>query len=174
MARKTKEVTITAEGRDQGKVFFITEMPALQAERWGMRAIMLLAAHNVDIGEIGNGGMQKMLTLGFEALAQVPYEQVAPLMDELMACCQIRVRVGEQVITRPIIAEEVEEAWTFVTLKGEAFGLHVGFSFSGALSTSKAAPGTTTDSIIPASPNTSTAPQPSVTFSQQARTKRGR
>ena len=36
MARKTANVTISAAGRDQGKVFVLREMPASQAERWAL------------------------------------------------------------------------------------------------------------------------------------------
>ena len=42
MARKTKIVTIAAEGRDYGKSYLLTEMPALKAEKWATRAMMAL------------------------------------------------------------------------------------------------------------------------------------
>ena len=44
MARKVEYITIDQEGRDQGKTFKITEMPALKAEKWATRAFLALAA----------------------------------------------------------------------------------------------------------------------------------
>ncbi len=40
--RQTKEVTIKAEGRDHGKTFILTEMPAYEGELWATRALELL------------------------------------------------------------------------------------------------------------------------------------
>ena len=51
MARKTKRVTITAEGRDKGKTFLITELPADQAERWAIRALLALIQSGAVISE---------------------------------------------------------------------------------------------------------------------------
>jgi len=42
MARKTATVTISAEGRDKGKTFFLTEMSAERSEEWGERALLAL------------------------------------------------------------------------------------------------------------------------------------
>lgn len=38
MARKVEQVVIEAEGREQGKTFILTEMPAIVAERWATQA----------------------------------------------------------------------------------------------------------------------------------------
>ena len=42
--RKETFVTIETEGRDQGKVYKITEMPAAQAEWWGTRFMLAAGA----------------------------------------------------------------------------------------------------------------------------------
>ena len=47
MARRTETFTATY-GRDAGKSFTLTEMPADQAERWAIRALLALAGAGVD------------------------------------------------------------------------------------------------------------------------------
>lgn len=49
MARKTKLVTIAAEGRDKGKCFLIREMPAMQSEKWAIRAILALGRADAEV-----------------------------------------------------------------------------------------------------------------------------
>ena len=51
MARTTANYTVTEEGRDQGKVFVRTEMPASRAESWAMRALLALMAGGVEVPE---------------------------------------------------------------------------------------------------------------------------
>ena len=43
MPRRTKTYVIADENRDKGKMFLLTEMPALQAEKWAIRAFLALA-----------------------------------------------------------------------------------------------------------------------------------
>src|SRR5262252_2336578 len=51
MARKTREVVVTDGGRDDGKHFIITELPASQAERWAARALMAMVRADVELPE---------------------------------------------------------------------------------------------------------------------------
>jgi len=102
MARRTRVVTITAEGRDKGKSFSLKEMPADQAERWAIRALLALAAAGaklpdgaLDAGiagvaavEAANGGVAALLVGGLKSLAGLDYSVIAPLLDEMMACIQ--------------------------------------------------------------------------------------
>ena len=49
MARKVSNYTVTKEGRDLGKTFVITEMPASRAEAWATRALLALMAGGVEL-----------------------------------------------------------------------------------------------------------------------------
>ena len=51
MARKTMDVLIDADNRDKGKLFFVEEMPASQAEEWATRALMAMMRSGIDIPE---------------------------------------------------------------------------------------------------------------------------
>lgn len=130
--RKTTEVTIAAEGRDKGKIFQITEMPALQAEDWATRALFSLAKSGANIPpEILSGGMQSIASLaglGIQALLFVPYADMKPLLDELLRC----VKFKEPAITRDLMPDDIEEIATFFTLRGEALKLHINFSLDAA------------------------------------------
>jgi hypothetical protein len=57
--RRTKPITISEPGRDEGKTFILTEMPAEQAEVWAMTALDLLRQVGF-IGTEGNGGMAEL------------------------------------------------------------------------------------------------------------------
>ena len=49
MARSISNYTVQDEGRDNGKVFVLTEMPASRAESWAMRALLALMANGVEV-----------------------------------------------------------------------------------------------------------------------------
>lgn len=122
--RKTTDVTIEAEGRDKGKMFRVTEMPALQAETWAMRALFMLAKSGANIPqELTAGGMSTIATLGLQALLYVDYNDAKPLLDELLTC----IKIKEPNIVRDLAPDDVEEVQTFFTLRGEALKLHLGF-----------------------------------------------
>jgi hypothetical protein len=125
--RKTIDVSIAADGRDKGKTFCITEMPALQAEAWATRALFMLSKAGATIPDsVLSGGMASMAAMagvGIQALLYVPYEDAKPLLDELMRC----VRIKEIAVTRDLTPDDIEEIGTFFTLRGEALKLHVGF-----------------------------------------------
>lgn len=130
--RKELAITITAEGRDKGKTFLITEMPALEAERWATRALFTLAKAGANIpDELMNGGMASFAALsglGIQALLFIPYDDAAPLLDRLLDC----VAVKEPLLVRPRTPDDIEEINTFFTLRGEALKLHVSFFQDGS------------------------------------------
>ena len=68
--RKEAMVTIDAPGRDQGKVYKLTEMPASQAEAWATRLMLCLARGGVDVPA-------NFLDLGMEGIALVSIRALA-------------------------------------------------------------------------------------------------
>ena len=139
MARKTLLFTLNEEGRDKGKIFVLTEMPAAQAEKWGLRAILALAGSGVSIpDEVKDMGMVGIATLGFQALGGAKWELVEPLLDEMMSCVSIQPDPARPDIVRGLIPDDIEEPKTFVRLRREVFELHTGFFALAAALRSKA------------------------------------
>jgi hypothetical protein len=133
MARKTKPVVIEADGRDKGKTFLITEMGALQAEKWARRALLALCNKNVDIPpDIVHRGIEGLLRVGFSALSGLDYEKAEPLFDEMLACVEIVPDPGKNPGFKraPTMEGDIEEVATILRLRGEVWELHTGFSLA--------------------------------------------
>lgn len=124
MARKTIDISIAAEGRDHGKTFRITEMPAAQGEEWALRALNGMARAGLDIPEEIRGlGMISVAIMGFKAFVGMAWADLKPLNDELFDCitCVMPAAV------RPLVVDDTEEIWTRLHLRKEVFELHTGF-----------------------------------------------
>jgi hypothetical protein len=136
MARRTKDVTITSEGRDKGKVFRITELPAKQGEDFAIRIFNGMARSGITVpDEIRTMGLAGLASIAFRSLAGMKYEDLQPLMDEMLHCVQI-VPNPSKPIPRALMGEDdVEEIPTFFTLRKEVFELHTGFSLADKIQT---------------------------------------
>ena len=134
--RKTVDVRITDEGRDHGKTFMITEMPAAKAEKWAARALLALAKSGVDIGDVEGAGMAGLAMKGFKALGSVDWDMAEPLMDEMLTCVAIKPDPSKPALTRPLFEGDIEEVTTLVNLRVRIFNLHVNFSTPGVQSNS--------------------------------------
>ena len=144
--RKTKIVTITAEGRDKGKSYLITEMPAMQAEKWAAKALLALSRSGVEIeDETLQMGAAAVLAAGLTAFRRMNFADAEPLLDEMMSCVAFvpdRTRidpVANAPLTRPLFPDDIEEVATLLTLRGEVVEIHTGFSVAAALSNAAAA-----------------------------------
>ena len=130
--RKIKDVIIEAEGRDKGKMFRITEMPASQAERWAFRVFQALARTGVDVPEhVAGSGMAGMAIVGLKALGNTPFFEASELMDEMFSCIKIIRDKSHTELTYQLIEEDIEEVATRVLLRTEVFELHTNFSMAG-------------------------------------------
>ncbi len=137
MARKVKQYVENATGRDQGKIYVITEMPASQAEKWAMRAFMAMAQSGMEVPEdISAMGFAGLIRMGVTCIAKAPFSQAEPLLDEMMACVRIMPSASNHGVTRPLIEDDIEEVATRIRLRAEVLSLHSGFSIAGATSTS--------------------------------------
>lgn len=141
MARKTKNVTITAEGRDKGKVFVLTEMSASRAEAWAARALLALMAGNVQLpAGIEKLGFAGLVQVGVRALTGLRWEAAEPLLAEMMTCVQVMPDPSKPTVVRPLIEDDIEEVATRIALRREIWELHTGFLQAGGPSTSGTAP----------------------------------
>ena len=171
MARKTVLVTIDAAGRDKGKTFLIREMPAVQAEKWATKALLVFSRSGVDIPEealsSGMAGLASinqrlgaLALIAFKMIGGATFDGLEPLLDEMMGCVSVRPDPGNPAFTRPLMftpngeGDDIEEVSTILRLRSEVLGLHLNFSLSAAFSKLTAAMSPT------ASPNTETSLAP--------------
>ncbi|ENN86076.1 hypothetical protein RHSP_32067 [Rhizobium freirei PRF 81] len=147
----------------------------MQSEKWATRALAVVAKSGVDIGgidEIMKLGMAGIAMLGVASLVNCPFEEIEPLLDEMMWCVCIKPDPQRpNYIREDLIEEDIEEIATRLYLRSEVFQLITGFSVTGGLSSE-------TSSSAPAHPSPSsnipTFPEPSVQFSRSQKTKRPR
>lgn len=135
MARKTRIVTIAADGRDKGKHFFITEMSAVKAEKWAGRALLAIANGGVDIPpEVLQMGAGAVVAAGFRALVAMSFADAEPLLDEMMQCVTVLPDKSKADVVRPMDDMDVEEIATLLLLRSEVIDVHTGFSIAASLS----------------------------------------
>jgi hypothetical protein len=126
--RKTAKYVVAEEGRDKGKTFIITEMPASKAEAWAVKAILALMEGNVQIPEgFENMGMAGMAEIGIRALSGLKWEVAEPLLNEMWQCVQIMPDPARTNIIRDLIEEDIEEVMTRIKIRLEIWNLHTDF-----------------------------------------------
>lgn len=167
MARKTKTIRIPADppSRDAGKTFLITEMSAMQSEKWAIRSLGAIANSGMDIPtEVIQMGMGAMVAVGFKGLLTMAFDDAEPLLDEMMACIQIVPDPKNAHVVRPVDDEDIEDVTTRLMLRSEVFELHTGFSPAAFLSKlGKTAANQIPDTLVsPTSPKPSGTPLPAV------------
>lgn len=134
MARKSDTIVITEEGRDKGKAFLLTEMPAAQAEEWATRALLAMGRSGASIpDEILGSGMSGVAALTLRAFAGLRWEDAKPLLDEMFRCVRL-VPDQSKDFTRDLIADDIEEVATRLCLRDKIMELHTGFSIADGLS----------------------------------------
>ncbi|MEK7888222.1 hypothetical protein AAB992_13975 [Burkholderia contaminans] len=126
--RKTLTYTVTANGRDKGKVFQLTEMPADAAEKWAIRALLAIGRAGIDLPPgIENEGIAAIARVGLEALMRIDFHDAEPLLDEMIGCVQLQPNPTDPRIVRALTPDDIEEVSTRVALRREVFRLHTGF-----------------------------------------------
>lgn len=166
MARKTKVLTITTDGRDRGKSFLIVEKSAYDAEKWATRAMLALSRAGATVGEdaIASGALG-ILATGLDAFRVLPFEAAEPLLDEMLTCVHFvpdPAKVDEmsgRPVTRPLMPPDdfndgdIEDVATLIQIREEVLSLHLGFSLAAVLSSMAA-------KLRISQQNTSTSPAP--------------
>lgn len=133
-ARKNVRITIDADNRDRGKRFLITEMSALQAEKWFLRLVSYLARIGIEVpAMVRLTGMASLS--GFNPMQMFAWVDQAALMDEVMSCirCWPPDAPQPRALSWSATGPDIEEPITLLQLKVEVFALHVGFSSAVAL-----------------------------------------
>jgi len=141
MTRRTDDILITAEGRDKGKLFCITEMTAAAAEEWALRAILALSKNGVEIPDevIEAPSLAGVAFVGLKAFGKVNAAEMIELFRDCMKCVEIYpgYELGnEKKFKRALIegdSADIEEVQTRVFLRTEVISLHLGFSLRDAI-----------------------------------------
>lgn len=142
MARKTAIITISAEGRDKDKMFYIQEMPAMKAERWATRALLALVKGGAEIpDDVATSGLAGLKAIGIKALMGLQYEDAEPLLNEMLGCVSIIPDPNNRDFMRSDIESDIEEVKTLLTLRAAVFNLHSDFSMPVVTSTSTSTTG---------------------------------
>lgn len=170
--QRTKEVTITKEGRDKGKTFRIFELRAYYADRWARRALSLIGKGALEAkNEIQASGMAAIWAMGIQALVYVEdNDAIDKLLDEMYALIEIKEEMAQRDIIgwRQVdILNDIAEVETIFTLRQEVLQLHVNFSMLGATS-----PNTSEKQLGETAPITS--PTPTSPTSSARSFRRGR
>ena len=137
--RKTETYTVESDGRDKGKTFLLTEMPATKAEDWAIRAMLALGAANVEIPEGAlQLGMAALAEIGLKKLFAIDAAQMRPLLAELMECVKFvpNPQKPQVEVKYPMFETQVEEVKTLLSLKWQVLKLHLDFSLADSLSES--------------------------------------
>lgn len=143
--------------RDNGKVFRLTEMPAVQAEKWAARALLAMSRSGVEIPEEAmTAGAATLLAAGLRSFTSMAFEDAETLLDEMFHCIQVVPNPSQPLVTRALIDDDVEEVTTRLFLRGEVIEIHTGFSVTANLSKLGAAAKEQTGSS-----DTPTSPKPS-------------
>lgn len=146
--RESKIVPVTDEGRDKGKVFVITEMPAWVAEKWSYRLILALARAGVDVKAIEGTGVAGVFAAGIMAMPMLDWRDAEPLLDEMMDYIKIKPDPRTDYV-RPLVRSEtgegddVEEVETFLALRSAFMELHTRFFGKGTKSKESTSESTT-------------------------------
>jgi hypothetical protein len=128
MARKIEHF-VSVDGRDAGKAFIITEMPARAAEKWAIRALLAMGKNGVEIPEGAfDAGMASMAKIGLGMVCKLPYDEAESLLDEMLSCVTIMPDPSKPNITRDLVEDDTEEVATLLKLRVQTFKLHVDFS----------------------------------------------
>lgn len=118
-------------GRDDGKVFLITEMPAAQAEKWAWRLVIACKGTTAEIPDsvalLGMAGLTIRLLNGVLA-ADVRFADLETLLDEMFTCVTIIRDTAHPEIAAALIPSDIEEVYTRAWLRSEVIRLHTNFS----------------------------------------------
>jgi hypothetical protein len=154
MARKTCRITIDADGRDKGKTFVLTELPALDIERWTVRLVLALGKNGISLPDV-------QADSGFAGIAGVLWVLIAQISpgeaEALLATMLQNLKIDEGKITRDLVPDDIEEPETLLQIRMAWVDLHAGFFVKGG----RLIWGRLTSLIGTSMPASSTSPQPS-------------
>jgi hypothetical protein len=139
MPRKIERLVITSEGRDKGKTFVLTEMPADQGERLANRIVFALLNTGAAIPEEALGaGWAALAALGLEAIGMLKAEVVQGILADAWASCVLYEHSPKNPLQFIVegVNSQIEEVKTRYEIHLALWKLHTGFSLPVAPPTS--------------------------------------
>lgn len=137
MARKIESLTISDAGRDKGKTFVLTEMPAVPAERWATQALSLISKAGQKLPKGSeDAGMAGLAVVPLNALPVLQALQ-DPSLDAWWEC--VKYQHAPKHPLQAIFQGEacqIEEIATVNLLRMKVLEMHIGFFSQGSPSTS--------------------------------------
>lgn len=143
--RKSKVITITADNRDKGRSYLLTEQPPLKTEAWAARALLALGRAGMEISddaiELGAPALAAVVAAGISAFRRMAFDDAEPLLREMLDCVSFIPDmakidpISSAPISRPLFSDDIDEVSTLLRLREEVLELHLGFSVTAALST---------------------------------------
>lgn len=132
--RRSKAYVVTAEGRDAGKTFILTEKSAMAAEMWALRVFLALARTGLQIPEeLKAMGLMGLAILSIDAARFMQFDDAKVVLSELMECVKIVPDPDNNPdFSRPLVENDISEIRTLLMLKREVLELHLGFSLADA------------------------------------------
>ena len=130
------DVTIGDSGRDAGKTFRITEMPAEKGEFWAFRLIGVLLDADKDgeltgLAKIASGNMETVAAAGMSLVLKIMLksdpEKLKPLMDEMKSCWSFKADSDGKDFVRKLEKDDIKEISTFVYLRAKTLEFHLSF-----------------------------------------------
>lgn len=119
--------------RDAGKRYQITEKDVYSTERLALRALMLAVKAGADIPEnIQGAGVAGIAYLGIQSLlGSMRYEELEPILAEMMDCVVMMPDKDHQQVTRPLAEGDIEDIETLFAIRRKIIELHFNFSKAG-------------------------------------------
>lgn len=117
--RRHTTITISAAGRDKGKTFRLTEMPAEEGEYWATRALELIQ------GEVKGGGMAELADAAASGI-NIARRLQNPDLDGMWKYVQFQPE-NKEAPAQKLREDHIEEWQTRLDLRAAFFKLHVGF-----------------------------------------------
>jgi len=124
-ARKTAFVIIDADNRDKGKRYLLTEMDAVDAEKWFCRVVAYLARRGVAV-PMGAEMMGMAAMPSFSVLQMLSWIDDDALMGTILSC--VKAWPEGAPLARTLQRTDTEEIITLAQLRLEVLALHTGFS----------------------------------------------
>lgn len=135
--RRTEVVHITAENRDKGHTYIITEMDAFEGEDLGVKILLALSNAGVDIPDT-SAGMAGLAAVGIAAMAKLPYAVVKPILNDMLT--HVVYQHAPKHPPMPLSNANVFETSTLLEIRKAFIKLHLGFSLAGDTPTTAPAP----------------------------------
>ena len=130
-----KDIEFTMDaGRDAGKTFKITELPAVQMDRWMTRLLGCFAKQDKTIGDIVNMTFAELANNIYKIESE---DEKELLFNELLASCSLKKEGIDIPMKENNINLYIDDWQTLFRLKEEALKLNLGFFENGEESTSK-------------------------------------